>query len=127
MKPHAQISFYYYDNLEEAADFYENILGFELVQDQKMARLYRTSSHSFFGIVDGSKGHLRSLPESAVLLTLVVDDVYEWHSFLKEKGVEGLSEVKKGVNAESLFFKDPAGYAIEVQRFLDPEVAKRFK
>lgn len=35
------ITFFYYDDLDAAAQFYERVLEFELVLDQGMARIYR--------------------------------------------------------------------------------------
>src|SRR5271156_3882473 len=91
--------------------------------DQRMARIYRIGSQSYFGMVDGNRGHLRHQPKSAVLLTIVSEDVKGWHARLIELGVEGLSEILNGTFCEHFFFEDPAGYAIEIQRFRDPEVA----
>lgn len=126
MTPDYAITFFYYDDIANIAPFYEDILGFELVLDQGLARIYRIAGRNFFGIVDGNKGHLRHQPRSAVLLTIVTEDVAGWHDRLRARGVPGLSEVLRGTYCEHFFFEDPAGYAIEVQRFHDPAVAKLF-
>jgi len=120
------ITFFYYEDLLQAATFYEEVLGFELVLDQRMARIYRIAGRSYFGIVDGNLGHLRHQPTSAVLLTIVDEDVAGWHARLKAKGVAKLTEILRGTYCEHFFFEDPAGYAIEVQRFHNPDVAKLF-
>lgn len=121
------ITFFYYDDLLKIAPFYEETLGFELVLDQGMARIYRIAGQCYFGIVDGNRGHLRHQDRSAVLLTIVSEDVAGWHARLKAKGVPKLSEMLRGTYCEHFFFEDPAGYAIEVQRFHDPDVAKLFR
>ncbi len=69
------ITFFYYPDIAAVAPFYEDVLGFELVLDQGMARIYRVAGRSYFGIVDGNRGHLRHQPRSAVLLTIVAEDV----------------------------------------------------
>lgn len=120
------ITFFYYDDLNVVIPFYEQTLGFELVLDQGMARIYRVGGGSYFGIVDGNRGHLHHQPNSAVLLTIVVDDVTAWHDRLRQAGVPGMSEVLFGRFCEHFFFEDPSGYAIEVQRFRDPAVAALF-
>ena len=126
MRKDYSITFFYYKDIDIAARFYEDVLDFELVLDQDMARIYRIAKRCYFGIVDGNAGHLRYQDKSAALLTIVVDDVPGWHEALRQKGVTGLTNIKSGRFCEHFFFEDPAGYAIEIQRFYDPEVAKLF-
>ncbi|WP_376097440.1 VOC family protein [Roseomonas sp. CCTCC AB2023176] len=121
------ITFFYYDDIQRVVPFYEGTLGFELVLDQGLARIYRIAPNSYFGIVDGNRGHLRHQPTSAVLLTIVAEDVAGWHARLKAAGVPSLGEMQRGTYCEHFFFEDPAGYAIEVQRFHDPAIAALFR
>jgi hypothetical protein len=97
------------------------------VLDQTMARIYRIAPNSYFGIVDGNRGHLKHQPKSAVLLTIVSEDVQAWHEKLSAAKVPGLSDMLRGAFCEHFFFEDPAGYAIEIQRFHNPDVAKLFR
>lgn len=127
MHKECAITFYYYEDIHAVAPFYEEVLGFELVLDQGLARIYRIAGNAYFGIVDGNKGHLKHQPQSATLLTVVSEDVAGWHEKVKAAGVTGLSEVLRGTYCEHFFFEDPAGYAIEIQRFHNPDVAKLFK
>ncbi|CDN49098.1 VOC family protein [Neorhizobium galegae] len=120
------ITFFYYEDIHAVAPFYENVLGFELVLDQGLARIYRIAGKCYLGIVDGKRGHLKHQEKSAVLLTIVAQDVEGWHKRMKEAGVKGLSEMLRGTYCEHFFFEDPAGYAIEIQRFHNPDVAKLF-
>lgn len=126
MKKDYSITFFYYDDIHAVVPFYEEVLGFELVLDQTMARIYRIAENCYFGIVDGNRGHLKHQEKSAVLLTIVSQDVEGWHKRLKQAGVAGQSEMLRGTFCEHFFFEDPAGYAIEVQRFHNPDVAKLF-
>lgn len=127
MPKECAITFYYYEDIAAIAPFYEQVLGFELVLDQGMARIYRIAGNAYFGIVDGNRGHLRHQPQSAALLTIVSEDVAGWHVRMQAAGVAGLSEILRGTYCEHFFFEDPAGYAIEIQRFHNPEVARLFK
>lgn len=120
------ITFFYYDDIHTVAPFYEQVLGLELVLDQGLARIYRVGGRAYFGIVDGNRGHLKHQPKSAVLLTIVAQDVEAWHGKLKDLGVSGLGPIEHGRYCDHFFFEDPAGYAIEIQRFRDPEVAALF-
>lgn len=126
MKNDYAITFFYYDDLAQVIPFYEETMGFELVLDQGMARIYKIAENSYFGMVDGNRGHLKHQEKSAVLLTIVSQEVTAWHDRLTKLGVTGLSEVLTGRFCEHFFFEDPAGYAIEIQRFHNPEVAQLF-
>lgn len=127
MEKEYAITFFYYDDIMKVVPFYEQVLGFELALDQRMARIYRVAPNSYFGIVDGNRGHLRHQPKSAVLFTIVSEDVAGWHAKLKAAGVANLTEIKRGTFCDHFFFEDPAGYALEIQRFHDPEVARLFR
>jgi hypothetical protein len=127
MKPEYAITFFYYEDIGPIAHFYEDTLGFELVLDQGLARIYRVAQQSYFGIVDGNRGHLRHQPESAALFTIVAEDVAGWHAKLKAAGVTGLTELQRGKYCDHFFLRDPGGYALEIQRFHDPAIAKLFR
>ncbi|MDE0530654.1 MAG: VOC family protein [Albidovulum sp.] len=127
MNAECAITFYYYEDIFAVAPFYEDTLGFDLVLDQGVARIYRVAGTAYFGIVDGSSGHLEPREKSAALLTIVSEDIAGWHSRMIAANVPGLSEIKRGRFCEHFFFEDPGGYAIEIQRFHDPSVAALFK
>ena len=127
MKTDYAITFFYYEDIAPIARFYEEKLGFELVLDQGLARIYRVAPNSHFGIVDGNRGHLRHQPRSAALFTIVAEDVEGWHARLAAAGVPELTELRRGRFCDHFFFRDPAGYALEIQRFHDPAVAALFR
>ena len=126
MEKDYSITFFYYEDIHAVAPFYENVLGLELVLDQGLARIYRIAGKCYFGIADGNRGHLKHQEKSAVLLTIVAQDVEGWHAKLKAASVPGLSDLLRGRFCEHFFFEDPAGYAIEIQRFHNPDIAKLF-
>jgi len=125
------IVWFYYDGIEKAAQFYGETLGFELVLDEGWAKIFEIAAGSFVGVVDGSsgKGHCQQAEDSAVLLTLVVDDVDRWRTYLEGAGVkiEGETRDIPVIDVRCFFFKDPGGYAIEIQKFTNPKTAQRFR
>ena len=121
------ITFFYYEDIHAITPFYTSVMGFELVLDQGLAQIFRVAPGNFLGIVDGNRGHVRHKVESAVLFTLVDDDVEGWHERMMKAGVGGLTEILHGRYCDHFFFEDPAGYALEVQRFRDPDVAALFR
>jgi predicted enzyme related to lactoylglutathione lyase len=124
----SQITFFYYNNLDAAARFYEQTMRFELVEDQQWAKIYRVAGTAFMGIVAGDKGFRRPQAYNAVLLTVLVNDVHAWHAYLAEQGVRFLTGVqdKPEIQVRCFFIEDPGGYAIEIQQFLRPDLVKLF-
>lgn len=74
------------------------------------------------------KGSCTTQQESAILLTLVVDDVGAWHAHLREKGIEPRTETqhREEIQIECFFFEDPGGYRLEIQTFLNKKTARCF-
>lgn len=122
------ITFFYYRDLAAAAEFYEETLGLELVDDQAWARIYRIHGTAYFGIVAGERAFHQPRKENAVLLTLVVRDVDAWHAMLVDRGVRILREIEthEDIQVRCFFVEDPGGYAVEIQTFLQPSVAEEF-
>jgi len=129
LKLNSQITFLYYKDLNEAKDFFKNILKLEIVDDQGDAIIYRITKGAFIGIVDEKKGHCKAQDVNAVLITLVTDDVKGWYKHLLSHGVKMETPVQKPENfpVECFFFKGPGGYEFEVQRFLISETSEKFK
>jgi predicted enzyme related to lactoylglutathione lyase len=124
----SQITFFYYRNLEDAARFYEQTMRFELIEDQKWAKIYRVAGAAFVGIVAGDKGFRRPQDYNAVILTVLVNDVGAWYGYLKEQDIKFLTEIqdKPDIQVRCFFIEDPGGYAIELQQFLRPDLVKIF-
>ena len=115
-----QITFFYTRDLAATARFYEEVLGLPLALDQGGCRIYRVSSTGYVGFCQREEA-----PEQpqGVILTLVTADVDEWYQFLRGRGVtfEKLPQVNPRYNIYHCFLRDPNGYLIEIQRFLDPD------
>jgi predicted enzyme related to lactoylglutathione lyase len=124
----SQITFLYYRDLQPVSAFYQDVMGFELVEDQGWAKIYRISGNAYLGIVDEGKGFHKAQEKNAVLVTLVVDDVFWWREHLESQGVNMLTEVRdvQDIQVRCFFCQDPGGYAIEVEQFLGPDAVKTF-
>ncbi len=128
LKISSQITFLYYKDLSVAQHFYENIMGFQLAEDQGWAKIYRVSGNAFVGLVDETRGSLKVQENSAVMLTLVSDDVRGWYEYLQGQDVEFIREfgISDEIQIEYFFIRDPGGYIIEIEKFLKPELAETF-
>jgi catechol 2,3-dioxygenase-like lactoylglutathione lyase family enzyme len=114
-----QITFLYTNDLEATSHFYEEVMGLPLALDQGSCRIYRVGADSFLGFC---QRETVSDPSSDVILTLVTPEVDRWHSFLSEQGIafEKPPALNPRYNIYHCFLRDPNGYLIEIQRFLDP-------
>ncbi len=118
-----QVTFLYTADLLKTAEFYENILELSLVLDQGSCRIYRVNNDAFLGFCQ----HLDAAQPQGVIMTLVSQEVDAWHTFLKAKGVrlEKTPQLNAKFNIYHLFIRDPNGYLIEIQTFLDPAWPRR--
>jgi catechol 2,3-dioxygenase-like lactoylglutathione lyase family enzyme len=114
-----QITFLMVKDLAATADFYERILGLPLVVDQGSCRIYQVVGAAYVGFCER--------PESAdstrnVILTLVTPDVDGWYERLRGLGVhfEKAPTMNPRYRIYHCFVRDPDGYLVEIQRFLDP-------
>lgn len=121
-KAKGAITFFYYKDLAKAAEFYEKVMGFRLVQDQNWAKIYMISEAAYVGCVDGGRGYHRPSDDKPVMLTVVVDDPDAWYRHLKKHDVQTLNEPHDNEELKLRVFllRDPEGYVIEIQKFYEP-------
>lgn len=121
------ITFLYADPAEESWRFYEEVVGLPLVQDQGTCRIYEaaTGTRAFLGVCRARAPRASDDPRvvGGVVFTFVTDDVDGWYVRLRTRGVTipdppSLSETYRVYH---FFFRDPAGYLLEVQRFERPD------
>lgn len=113
-----QVTFLFTNDLPATARFYEEILQLPLVLDQGSCRVYQTGGTAYLGFC------ARPTPEKPdnIIFTLVTQEVDAWHAYLVAQGVaiEKPPTLNTTYNIYQCFVRDPNGYLIEIQRFLDP-------
>ena len=102
--------------------FYEEVMGLDLVQDQGTCRIYAAGAgtEGFLGVCRARAPRASDNPrvEGGVVFTFVTPEVERWHGFLAARGVEVAPvEYSEAYRVTHFFFRDPAGYLLEVQRF----------
>lgn len=114
-----QITFLYVTDLQRSAEFYEQKLRLSLWMDQGSCRIYHLFNDSYIGICQQREGKVPS--KEGVIFTIVTDEVGLWHDTLTARGVEfeKAPEINETYNIYHCFLRDPDGYLIEIQRFLD--------
>ena len=117
----ANILFFYYENLDAVQQFYEDIIGLEIILDYGFAKVFRVSQTLFLGIVDEQKGMHRADEPKTVTLSFVTDEIDEWYDYLSSQGVDMRGPVNDASRHPTRGFVayDPEGYYLEFERFLD--------
>ena len=113
-----QVTFLLSADLSATAHFYERVLRLPLVLDQGTCRIYRVNGSAFIGFCE------RTDPGEppGLLFTLVTQEVDTWYQYLLEKevAIEKPPTFNPQYNIYQMFVRDPNGYLIEIQTFLDP-------
>lgn len=112
------ITFLGTDDLKKTSKFYQNILGLTLYKDQKICLIFHINKQSKIGFCE----HIPIIhDEKSPIITLVTEEVDEVYSRLIKSGLK-ISEKPKlneKFDIYHFFFKDPNGYTIEIQKFLN--------
>ncbi len=119
----SQVTFLYTPDLLRSRRFYEDALNLPLILDQGSCRIYAVAPAAYLGVCQRE-----GLPDepgrgSSLIITLVTDDVDGWYDQLQRRGVifEKPPMLSAAYNIYHCFLRDPNGYLIEIQRFLNPK------
>ncbi len=118
------ITFIYVRDLKTSLEFYSSVLGFQEVLDQQGAcKILRVNQGAYIGICrsQGSVDEERD-GQKNIILTLVTDDVDKIFRQVKayEVPVETEPKLNEKFQIYHFFVRDPDGYLVEIQKFLDP-------
>mgnify|MGYP001179669644 CR=1 FL=1 len=125
----SQVTFMYFDDMEKATRFFEEILKLEKVYNPEWAAVYRVAEKAYIGAVDASRGSIESKIRGGTLVSLTVDDVMSSYELLKdEELLTNVSEIREfeDIGVRSFFFKGPNGYDFEIQQFTVSDIEKLF-
>lgn len=81
---YSTITWLYYKDVLEMQNFYQNVLGLELVADQGWSKIYKASDTGFLGIVDERRGMHKFTENKAVNVGFIIDDVVGWFNYVQE-------------------------------------------
>lgn len=115
----AQITFLPTNDLAACAHFYETIVVLPNVVNQGTCHIYQVTPGGYLGFCQ-SAGTIT--PDDRTIVTLVCEDVDGWYARLKNQGVatEGPPRENPTYRIYHFFARDPNGYRLEFQRFIDP-------
>ncbi len=134
-QPHANpsvaagVTFFYYDDVNEAADWYENKLGLNRLTDEGWVVIFELTDSSHLGLVNASDGTLKPTENKGAMFSIDTVDLEAWYEKLKDvDGInmrQGMQESTNGM-IEVFSVTDPGGYIIEFFRWRShrPEATK---
>ena len=122
-----QITFIYTPDLQPCARFYEDAVGLELVIDQGSCRIYRVAGDAYLGVCEREASDLDGQRHRSVIVTFVTQDVDGWFERLVHYGAtpDQSPRTNKTYGIYHAFVRDPSGYRLELQRFLDTSWSDR--
>ncbi len=114
------LTWVYTEDLDGTCRFYAETIGFPQVLDQGACRIFRTSPTGFLGVCQVRPG--RWVEPKGTVITFVTDDVDAWHARLVARGAAPETPPARSAafNVYAFFVRDPNGYLLEFQTFLDP-------
>ncbi len=125
----AGVTFFYYDDLDEAADWYESKLGLNKLTDEGWVVIFELTDSSQLGLVNASDGTLKPTENKGAMFSIDTVDLEAWYEKLKDvDGINMRQRMQESTNGmiEVFSVTDPGGYIIEFFRWRShrPEATK---
>lgn len=112
--------FFYYHDLREAADWYQNKLGLSKLTEEDWVVIFELTDTSYIGLVNATGGTLRPTEEKGALLSIETAELEAWYE--KLKNIDGINMIH-GIEGdddgmiEEFRMADPGGYIVEFFRW----------
>jgi catechol 2,3-dioxygenase-like lactoylglutathione lyase family enzyme len=114
------VPFFYYHDLQGAADWYENKLGLKIVTNESWVVIFELTPSSHLGLVSASGGSLKPTKNKGALLSIETADLEGWWDKLKDtEGINMIHGIESGAKGmiEEFRMYDPEGYIVEFFRW----------
>ena len=119
MEWEGNISFFGTNNLEKTDEFYKNFFDLKIYKDQGKCKIYKIPGAGMIAFCEHMEFLTNNKSPIITFLTENVDEIYE--KFKNMGGIELTTKPikNKDFNIYQFFAKDPNGYTLEIQKFLD--------
>jgi catechol 2,3-dioxygenase-like lactoylglutathione lyase family enzyme len=121
--------FFYYEDVEAAKTFYNEVMGFRLAADYGFAKIMQVAPKSFVTLVDHTKGMHSADEPKTTAIAIVTDQLDEWWDYIQTQDIEMRSTEYNPVPGRphhGFVAVDPEGYLLEFERFLPHEENRNF-
>lgn len=109
---HSTITWLYHKDVLAMENYYQNVLGLELVADQGWTKIYQVTHTGFMAIVDGKRGMHQFTDKKAVNVGFIIDELIPWHHYVKTHQVMKLRDQELNIGPETRY-KSFVGYGPE--------------
>ena len=125
----AGVTFFYYDDLNEAADWYENKLGLNKITDEGWVVIFEWTDSLHLGLVNATEGTLKPTEDKGAMYSIETAELEAWYEKLKDvDGINMMQGIQESTNGmiEVFSITDPGGYIVEFFRWRShrPEAKK---
>ena len=105
-------------DLEKTDDFYRNKIGLDLLKDQNVCKIYQITEAANIGFCEHIEATVK---DKSPIITFLCNSVDETYERLKnnELTIDEGPKINKKFNIYHFFLKDPNGYTLEFQKFLE--------
>lgn len=115
------ITFFYYEDIDAVAPFYDQILRLERTMDEDWVKIFRITATSSVGLVQEGRGFHSVSEAKPAMLSIVTDDVDHWYEVLVASNAVIRSKLRpadddadsSGAPVRGFVIEDPGGYTLE--------------
>ncbi len=122
---HSTIVWLYHKDVLAMQNFYQDVLGLEMVADQGWTKIYQVSHTGFMAIVDERRGMHTFTKTKAVNIGFILDDVTPWFEYVKTNSPFKLRDSELGIDEKERYKAfvgyGPEGYFYEFDSFFPHE------
>jgi len=115
------ITWVYHKDIAGMQQFYENVLGLEMLIDQGWTKVYQVSTSGFIGLVDEKHGMHSFTENKGVTLSFWLQDLDGWFEYVNNNNSFKLRSLKVEEGPEGKYRAfvgyGPEGYFLEFDRF----------
>lgn len=131
----ASIYWLYHADAVAAANFYRDVMGFEVIVKQAFSDIYTSSRTGYIGLVLSGKGMHEASHDKAVNVGFLTSDAQAWFDHLKDEPTFELrtkelfheEDGDGNVLIDIVIGYDPDNYYIEIDQFLDKEANRAIR
>lgn len=131
----ASIYWLYHKDAKEAADFYRDVMGLEMIVKQPFSDIYTSSPTGYIGLVLDGVGIHKATHEKAVNVGFLTSSAKAWFDHLKDEPTFELRTKELYHEADGdgnnlidiVIGYDPDNYYIEIDEFIDVSANKAIR
>ncbi len=109
---HSTITWLYNKEVLAMQNYYQDVLGLELVADQGWTKIYQAATTGFLAIVDERRGMHNFTEKKAVNVGFIIEELSPWFDYVKANNILELRDTTLNIGPETRY-KSFVGYGPE--------------